>query len=493
VTEVVVSKIATKKNIQTIDDSHIDIRINGNGKADAYWAKCLNIIKDNVSNQVYSTWFKPIKAIEYDNNQLILQVPSQFFCEWIDEHYSDLLSRTIEHSIGEGVSLKYNVVIDDNGDSLENRTIKVPALRKKKSAAQQSLPFSQKPDMFREFPSFLNSRYTFDNYIVGDSNNLAYSAAKAICDNPGNSKYNLLFIFGKTGLGKTHLVQAIGNSLISKYRNIKVAYTTGERFYLDYLNAVQNNKINDFTYYYRMADILIVDDIHSFAGKEKTQDIFFHTFNALHQAGKPIILTSDRHQKEMKDVDERLISRFQWGLTADIQFPDFEMRVALLRQKSQDEGLELSQEIIEYIARNVTSHIRELEGILISLFARITMDNRPLTLELVKEIVQGTTNNEPKIITIDNIKQVVSNYYGIPIDVMESKLRKHEVALARQMAMYLAKHLTQLSLKSIGANFGGRDHSTVLHSCQAIENYFVTDKNVKNAYEQVLKQLKQDF
>ncbi len=470
-----------------------ELKQNGNGKAEVYWLKCLEFIQDNVSHQVYSTWFKPLKAIEFTNNQLVLQVPSQFFCEWIDEHYSDLLYKSLEHNIGEEVVLKYRVVIDEENDSLERRTIKVPGRHKKTNTAQQSLPFRQAPDTMQEFPVFLNERYTFSNYIVGDSNHLAFSAAKAICENPGNSKYNLLFIFGKTGLGKTHLVQAIGNELVGRYRNVKIAYTTGERFYLDYLNAVQNNKINEFTYYYRMADVLIVDDIHSFSGKEKTQDIFFHTFNALHQAGKPIILTSDRHQKEIKDVDDRLISRFQWGLTADIQPPDFEMRVALLRKKSADEGLDLSREIIEYIARNVTSHIRELEGVLISLFARITMDNKPLTMDLVKEIVQGTTYNEPKIITMDKIKQVVSDYYGIPIDVMESKLRKHEVALARQVAMYLGKHLTQLSLKSIGANFGGRDHSTVLHSCQAIENYFVTDKNVKNAYEQVLKKLKLEY
>jgi len=465
-----------------------------NGTLESLWSKCLNIIGDNVSNQVYNTWFEPLKAIELNNNQLVLQVPSHFFCEWIDEHYSDLLSKTIKAAFGDDIEMKYSVILDEaEEDSLDKRTIKLPALKKQSNTNQQSLPFSQPPDMFTEFPSFLNPRYTLDNYIIGDSNNLAYSAAKAICENPGSSKYNLLFIYGKTGLGKTHLVQAIGNHLVSRYRQIKIAYTTGERFYLDYLNAIQNNKITEFNYYHRMADVLIVDDIHSFSGKEKTQDNFFHTFNALHQAGKQIILTSDRHQKEIKDVDDRLISRFQWGLTADIQKPDFEMRVALLRKKSSDEGIDLSQDILEFIARNVTSHVRELEGVLISLFARVTMDNRPLTLELVKEIVQGTTKNEPKVITMDDIKQVVSSYYSIPIDVMESKLRKHEVALARQMAMYMAKHMTQLSLKSIGGHFGGRDHSTVLHSCQAIENYFVTDMNVKNAYEQVLRRLKREI
>jgi len=493
-----VSKKVTKKTTVTVktkrSKSSIENVDKTNGTLEKLWSQCLKIIHDNVSNQVFNTWFEPVKAIELNNSQLVLQVPSHFYCEWIDEHYSDLLATTIRSGFGENIKIKYSVIVDDTeSDSLEKRIITLPALKKQTNSEQQSLPFSKPPDMFEEFPSFLNPRYTLDNYIVGESNNLAFSAAKAICASPGNSKYNLLFIYGKTGLGKTHLVQAIGNHLVNRFRKIKIAYTTGERFYLDYLNAVQNNKISEFNYYHRMADVLIVDDIHSFSGKEKTQDNFFHTFNALHQAGKQIILTSDRHQKEIKDVDDRLISRFQWGLTADIQKPDFEMRVALLRKKSSDEGLELSQEVVEYIARNVTSHVRELEGVLISLFARVTMDNKPLTLELVKEIVSGTTKNEPKVITMLDIKEVVSSYYSIPIDVMESKLRKHEVALARQMAMYLAKHLTQLSLKSIGSHFGGRDHSTVLHSCQAIENYFVTDMNVKNAYEQVLKKLKNEI
>lgn len=485
-------KDTTKTKEYIIQDSPkktLNISNSGNGLASYYWTKCLDIIRDNVSNQVYHTWFEPLMAIEFINNQLVLQVPSQFYCQWIDEHYSELIAKALNKTFEQDVQLKYNIVVDEQSDSLANRTIKLPALKKQAVSSQQPLPFANTAEMPHNLPSNLDSRYTFDNYIVGDSNNLAYSAAQSICNNPGKSKFNLLFIYGKTGLGKTHLVQAIGNSLIGKYRNIKVVYTSGEKFYHDYLNAVQNNKITEFTYYYRTADVLIVDDIHFLSGKEKTQDNFFHTFNALQQAGRIIILTSDRHQKEIKDVDERLISRFQWGLTADIQKPDFEMRVALLRKKSSDEGLILPQDIIEYIAKNVTSHVRELEGVLISLFARITMDNRPLSLQLVKEIVQGTTNNEPKVITIDNIKHVVSSYYGIPIDVMESKLRKHEVALARQMCMYLAKHLTQLSLKSIGSHFGGRDHSTVLHSCQAIENYFVTDRNVKNAYEQILRKL----
>ena len=480
------SEVRTKN---TIENDKNTAHIKASNQAENNWDQCLNIIKDNVSTQVYRTWFEPLKAVQLEGSELTVQVPSQFFCEWIEEHYYPLLSKTLVQILGENAKLKYNIVIDGQNDSLEQRTIKVPALKHPPATPQQTLPFGASPDTFQEIPSFLNPKYNLENFITGDSNQLASSAAMAICEKPGKNSFNPLFIYGKTGLGKTHLVQGIGNYLVQRYRKIRVAYTTSERFYQDYLNAIQNNKVNEFTYYYRMADVLIVDDIQFFSGKEKTQDNFFHTFNALHQAGKQIILTSDRHQREIRDVDERLISRFQWGLTADIQMPDLEMRNAILRRKSEDEGLELSSEIIDFIARNVTTNVRELEGVLISLIARVTLDKRPLTLDLAKEIVQGVTRLEPKVITMSDIKAVVAEYYNLPIDLIESQLRKHEVTLARQMCMYIAKQMTQLSLKSIGANFGGRDHSTVLHSCQAIENYFVTDKQVKHAYELIMKKL----
>jgi len=475
-----------------------DINVNENNivaltPEQSNWSKCLDIIRDNVSPQVYKTWFEPLIALSLDESNLTVQVPSQFFSEWIEEHYYTLLSKTLVQVLGEGSRLLYHVVVDDLSDSLEKRTIKVPALKHPPTNTQNSLPFTQAPSEVQEYPSFLNPRYTLDNFIKGDSNQLAASAAMAITEKPGTTNFNPLFIFGDSGLGKTHLVQGMGNLLEQKFRKIRVVYTTCERFYMDFLNAIQNNKLNEFTYYYRMADVLIVDDIQFLSGKEKTQDNFFHTFNALHQAGKQIILTSDKHQRDLKYVDDRLISRFQWGLTADISAPDFEMKVAILKRKSEDEGMELPMDVTEYIAANVSKSVRELEGALISLIARVTLDNRPMNLDLAKEVVKGVTNQGSKMLGIEDIKKVVSDYYKISVDVMESQLRKHEVALARQVAMYLAKHMTQLSLKSIGAHFGGRDHSTVLHSCQAIENYFVTDKTVKHSYETMLKTLKKDF
>lgn len=455
--------------------------------AEAYWKKCLEIIKDNVSSQVFKTWFQPIEAYKWDNKTLEVVVPSQFYYEWIEEHYFDLIQKTINKVLGEGTSLKYQLVVDD---SKNKQTIRVPGLKYPPTGSQNALPFAQSKTQNKEVPSNLNPRYAFENFIIGESNQLACSAAMAVSKNPGGTRFNPLVIYGDTGLGKTHLVQGIGNFIIQKNNNLRSLYTNSERFTMEFINAIQNNSVNDFVNFYRSVDVLIVDDIQFFGGKEKTQDSFFHTFNALHQAGKQLVLTSDKPPRELLDVDARLISRFQWGLTVDIQAPDLEMRMAILQKKSEDEGIELPNEIVEYIARNVTQSIRELEGTLISLIAKVTLDRRDLTLDLAREVVQGVATTEPKPLTIDDIKDAVSNYYKLPIDLLESKSRKHEIALARQMAMYIAKQLTQLSLKSIGSHFGNRDHSTVLHSCQTIENYLVTDREVKNSFELLFNKFK---
>ena len=433
-------------------------------------------------------------ALKWENRKLTILVPSQFFFEWIEEHYYDLLQQTMLKVLGEGSSLQYQIVVDESEDSLENRTIKLPGLSKPPSSGGLDGDASA-TDMVSDeiFSSNLNPRYSFENFITGESNQLARSAALAISQNPGGTRFNPLVLYGETGLGKTHLAQALGNQIIRTNDKSKVLYTNSEKFTMEFVNAIQNNKTNEFTNFYRQIDTLIVDDIQFFSGKEKTQDNFFHTFNALHQAGKQIILTSDRPPKELSGVDDRLISRFQWGLTADIQQPDLEMRMAILQRKSLDEGFELSTDVIEYIARHARSNIRELEGILISLIAKVTFDGRELDLDLAKEVVHGQIKIEDKPLTIDDIKDYVSKFYDIPVEMLESKSRKHEIALARQMAMYLAKNLTDLSLKNIGKNFGGRDHSTVLHSYSAIENYLVTDKEVKSAFETLLRKLKNDY
>lgn len=462
-------------------DVSVHKKVNPDPEALAHWEDCLKILRDNTSTQVYNTWFAPISALKWQNDTLSVQVPSQFFFEWIEEHYYDLLQRTIQQVLGEEAKMQYEVLVD-RSDPLEERSMVIPAFQRPPAGSQSSIEFENKTSN-KNHNTFLNPRYSFDNFVTGDSNQLAVSAARAVASNPGGTSFNPIFIYGATGMGKTHLVQAIGNHVVSNLPNKRVLYSNSERFTIEFVNAIQENKVNEFINYYREIDVLILDDIQFFAGKEKTQDNFFHTFNALHQEGKQIILTSDVSPKELKGVDERLISRFQWGLSVDVQRPDLETRMAILQKKSQNEGLDIPQDVIEYIANNVKSSIRELEGTLISLMAKHTLDRQEIDIDLAKSVVKGLTSNIKKDFTIEDIKEIVSEHYDIAIDLIESKSRKHEIALARQMSMFLAKRFTNLSLKAIGSHFGGRDHSTVLHSCTAIDNYLATDKFVRGDYE----------
>lgn len=479
-----------------------NVQSGGSSDAETLWARCLDIIRDNVSEQVFKTWFEQMRPSSWDGTQLTVDLPSHFFYEWLEEHYSPLIQKTIQKVLGAKAKLRYRVVVE-GGSSDAPSTVTLPGGR---GGHQPSLPFESaaprspqpvlgggaKPQAPpAHYPSYFNPRHTFENFIRGESNQLATSAAMAVADNPGGTRYNPLVIYGPTGLGKTHLVQAIGNRVLQRNRNAKVLYTNSEKFTMEYINAIQTNRVPDFTNFYRGVDVLIVDDIQFLGGKEKTQDQFFHTFNALHQAGKQVVLTSDKQPKDLADVDERLISRFQWGLAADIQPPDFETRMAILMQKAQEEGVDIPGDVIELIARHVTSSVREIEGCLISLLAKISLDNRELSLELAKEVVKSVTNApNARQLTIEIIKQEVSTYYNQGIDLLSAKTRKHEVVLARQMCMYLAKNLTQMSLKSIGMHFGGRDHTTVLHSCQQIANYIDTDKKIRQDVEYLKKALR---
>lgn len=484
-------KFALFSEKETINEISKDraVALSRDDKAKVKWEECLEIIKDNINEQAFSSWFAPIEPLRIEGNNLIVQVPSQFFYEWIEEHYYDLLRNSLTRVMGSKVNLQYEVVItNSNDDTLESRTIRVPAFRNN-SGSQGAINFA-KQNVEEEFISGLNPRYHFENFVVGENNQLAFSAAEAIAKKPGGTSFNPLFVYSKTGLGKTHLMQAIGNEIINKNPKMKVRYTSSDRFTMEFISSIQNNSVNDFVNFYRGVDVLIVDDIQFFSSKEKTQDNFFHTFNALHQAGKQIILASDKAPKELVGLDERLISRFQWGLSVDIQKPDLETRMAILQKKALNEGIELPSDVLHYIAENITSSIRELEGSLISLIAKVTLDKKDISLALAKEVVAGVAKLENREITMDDIKKTVSNYFNITIDGIESKSRKHEIALSRQLCMHIAKKLTNLSLKSIGAHFGGRDHSTVLHSCRAIDNYIETDKKVKSDYDKIVSELK---
>lgn len=454
--------------------------------AETKWNECLIVIKDNTSEQAYNTWFKPVQAIRYQDNLLTVQVPSHFFSEWIDAHYSDLVKSTLKRVFGEVVRLQYEVVVDSTLEIEETKaTMKIPAFKFQNQAHQTNKQVEN-----ADFNTGLNPKYNLENFVVGDSNQLANSAAMAVAKNPGGTNFNPLFVFANSGLGKTHLIQAIGNYIHQEKPRTKVFYTNAELFTSDYVTSVQHNKTSEFIKFFREIDVLIIDDIQFLASREKTQDHFFHIFNDLHQKNKQIVIASDKSPKELMSIDERLISRFQWGLNVDIQKPDLETKMAILMKKAANEGLELPLDVAEYIASNVSSSIRELEGALIKLVAIHTLQNRNIDITLAKDAVALVSRQEPKQLTIDDIKLTVSEYLKIPIDQMESQSRKHEIALSRQMSMYLAKQLTQLSLKSIGAAFSGRDHSTVLHSCTTIENYLVTDKKVKASYEYLLKTLK---
>lgn len=440
------------------------------------WKECLKVIKDNVSDLTYNTWFLPIKPVSLDGSVLTVQLPSQFFWEWIEEHFNTLINRTIREVLGENGKL--NFVINEEKEEIDT-------VQSSQAAQAPRINIPAKP----EFSSNLNPRYTFENFIKGEGNQLASAAAKAISENPGTNSFNPFFIYGGVGLGKTHLIQAIGNKIVSDFPRKKVIYLSADEFTVEFVDAIQSNRRNEFSNFYKNMDALIIDDIQFLVGKEKTQDLFFHIFNNLHQSNKQIILSSDRPPKDLKGLDDRLISRFQWGLSADIQPPDLETRIAILRRKSADYGISISLEVIEYIAKSITSNIRELEGCLIKLLANISLNSKPIDIAFVKRTVQEIATDRKVNITIEHITKTVCGYLKVDENKIRDKTRKKEVVLARQVAMYLSKKLTQNSLKSIGLHFGGRDHSTVIHAVTSIEEAIATDKRMQDLCEMLQSQI----
>ncbi|MHB8578326.1 MAG: chromosomal replication initiator protein DnaA [Ignavibacteriaceae bacterium] len=435
------------------------------------WSECLSAIKIGVSQMTFNTWFLPIKPLELKNYTLKVQLPSQFFWEWIDEHYNTLINNTIHEVIGPEARLAY--VISEDNELVDFKTENTLANNK-------PLDIKIDPVNKKDFESSLNSRYTFDNFINGEGNQLARAAASAISENPGGTSFNPLFVYGGVGLGKTHLIQAIGNKAQSNFPNKRIIYLSTDIFTVEFVEAIQSNKVNDFSNFYKKMDVLIIDDIQFLIGKEKTQDLFFHIFNTLHQSKKQIILSSDKPPKDLKGLDDRLISRFQWGLTADIQPPDLETRIAILKRKSADYGMNISGEILEYIANNITSNIRELEGCLIKLLANASLNSKEINFELVKKTVKEIATDRKVKVSIESITKSVCEYFRLDENKLRDKTRKKEIVLARQIAMYLSKELTKSSLKTIGLQFGGRDHSTVIHACTSIELLKQSDISIKD-------------
>jgi chromosomal replication initiator protein len=435
------------------------------------WKDFLKEIKRSVTLMTFNTWFLPLKPIEMNNSTIKVQLPSQFFWEWIDEHYKNLINKTIQNVLGEHVSLTY--VISEEIEQLK------PLAEPTKEIVPVTKSYSSK----QEFSSFLNPRYTFDNFIKGENNQLARAAATAISENPGGTSFNPLFIYGGVGLGKTHLMQAIGNKILYNFSDKRIIYLPSDIFTVQFVEAIKSDKVNEFSSFYRSMDALIIDDIQFLIGKEKTQDLFFHIFNTLHQARKQIVLSSDKAPKDLKGLDERLISRFQWGLSADIQSPDLETRIAILKKKSEDYGMVVSDDILEYIANSITSNIRELEGCLIKLLANSSLNSKDINLDLVKRTVKEIATDRKVNLSIDSITKAVCSALSVDENKLRDKTRKKEIVLARQLAMFFSKELTQSSLKTIGLHFGGRDHSTVIHSCNSIEKLKNEDNGIKQLVE----------
>lgn len=469
------------------------------------WEKCLSIICDNIPPQSYNTWFAPINPISLDKDVLTIQVPSQFFYEWLEEHYISLLRKTIRMVIGPGATLEYSVIIDNNYDKSKPYAVKYPATDKKATQNNQvSMPLDLNKGKTRDIPnpfiipglkklkveSQLVETYSFDNFIEGECNRLARSAGWAIAENPGKTAFNPLLVYSNVGLGKTHLAHAIGLQVKKNYPDKIVLYVKTDQFINQYIDSVRNNNQNDFVHFYQMIDVLIIDDIQFIAGKEKTQDVFFHIFNHLHQNNKQLVLTSDKPPVELKGMEPRLLSRFKWGLAADLQMPDLETRMAILKKKLYKDGIEMPYDVIEYLAYSITTNVREMEGALISILAQSTLNKKAITLELARQMIDKFVKSTTREISIDYIQKVVCDYFSVPLDVLNSKTRKREIVQARQLAMYFSKMHTKSSLATIGLHCGNKDHATVLHACRTVNNLIETDKQFRVYVDDIDKKLK---
>ena len=461
-------------------------KINNGNQCETLWAKCLQKFADNLPEAQFTTWFKPIKPLlwEQSTHTLKLGVPCPFFQEYLEGHFFDLLKATLVHVYGE-VNLKYVANLDkgvstENGGQHMKKVQPVPVVNPVDNQAARETSLNPQ----------LNRNYTMDCFVEGKSNKLAKSAGLAIAKAPGETPFNPLFIYGGSGLGKTHLANAIGNTILEKYPNKRIIYVDALRFQNQYQDACRNNRTVDFMQFYQSLDVLIVDDIQEMEGKEKTVNTFFHIFNHLHQTGKQLILAADRSPKEIKQMDERMLSRFLWGLSAEISKPDEDMRKAILKHKVDRNALEISDEVIDYIAKNTNGNIRELEGIVNSLLARATQHEANIDLALAEEVVGKNDVTAEKTVDLSEIKEAVCEYYNLEIKDIQTKSRKREVAQARQVAMYLARKYTKKSLSVIGSEIGNRDHATVLHACKTVENLIETDKTIRQSLDTIESKLK---
>lgn len=462
------------------------------------WDRCLHTIRKSVAPQTFRTWFEPIKPVLLDNQSITIEVPNKFFYEWLEEHHVQLLKRCIRQELGESGRLIYRIIDQNQAPSpTAPKSASGPASNSDNTPAPGTFDANAIKNPFiipgikrLKIDPQLNPNYTFDNFIEGDCNRLARNAGIAISQKPGKTAFNPLIIFGDVGLGKTHLAQAVGNSIVKAQPEQAVLYVTAEKFTNQVIQAIRNNAVNDFVAFYQMIDVLIIDDIQFLAGKQKMQEIFFHLFNQLHQSSKQIILTSDKAPKDLTGIEDRLISRFKWGLTADLQAPDLETRMAILHARMTNEGINIPMDVIEYICYNIKDNVRELEGIMVSLMAQKNLLKRDIDISLAKEVIRNHINISNREISIEQIIQAVSDHYQISPDKIRQSTRKQNIVIARQAAMYLCKTLTTQSLKAIGDAFGGRDHSTVIYSVQSVNNMMDVNPSYREMIEKLEKELK---
>ena len=440
------------------------------------WDRCLENLKKDLNRQSFETWFKPTKASLQENNTLNVQVPNEFFRDWIRDHYQSQIQKALQTLHPEQLEIHFEVlppVIHQN--PTENLPLLIPPevtiTKEILEKPRLTMPIPLKPSSDSEF--ILNSKFNFDSFVVGNSNRFAHAACLAVAESPARS-YNPLFIYGGVGLGKTHLLQAIGNFVVEQNPQIKVLYISSEKFMNDFIQAIQSGRHQDFRNKYRTVDVLLIDDIQFWEGKESTQEEFFHTFNVLYEAQKQIVATSDSHPKEIK-LEERLKNRFEMGLITDIQEPDIETRIAILRKKAENEGILVPNEVTAFIANHAKANIRELEGSMLRVIAFASLTRQEITLDLVKEVLKDTLPNEERRISVDSIQRVVAERYNCKFSDMKSKKRTKQIAFPRQIAMYLSRELTSHSLTEIGATFGGKDHTTIIHAYEKIEDLLLTD------------------
>ena len=465
------------------------------------WKNCLSFIKDNIQPQAFKTWFEPIEVVKLSENVLSIQVPSKFFYEWLEEHYVTLLKSALVKQLGPEARLTYVIKMENTFGNKKAFTENIPSNYRDSVKPQNvSAPLTSKVHELKnpfvipgirnlEIESQLNPNYSFDNFLEGDSNRLARSAGLAVSNKPGGTSFNPLLIYGGVGLGKTHLAHAIGVEIKEKYPDKTVLYISAEKFTQQYIDSIKKNSRNDFIHFYQIIDILLIDDVQFFSGKSGTQDVFFHIFNHLHQNGKQVILTSDKAPVDMQDIEQRLLSRFKWGLSAELQSPDYETRISIVKNKLFRDGVEIENNIIEYVAKSIKTNIRELEGAIISLIAQSSFNKMEITIQLAQDIVNKFVKNTKREVSIDYIQKVVSEYFQMDISTLQSKTRKRHIVQARQLAMYFAKKFTKASLASIGSQIGKRDHATVLHACKTVDNLSFTDKQFRKYVEDINQKL----